>query len=205
MSMRCSASILSRLILAGALMVSLVTAALGQDRDATRREWGALANGRTEFEVSDPALLPGTLARAADDAGCSYKDGIKDVPARFMRPEGRRIVILFCSAIVGSHEIFDVSNVMKPTPIALSVIAHPTGFRTATRPGMITWRKEAGVFQVEAGSDASWARLRHIYRVEPGTGSFAVVRVEFNPDVSGKDAWITIWDAPDWPFPPKRN
>jgi hypothetical protein len=71
-------------------------AVLAQDRTETRREWGLLANGRTEFEVSDPALVPSTLAVAAEQSGCRYKDYIKEYPARFIRPEGRRLAT--CSA-----------------------------------------------------------------------------------------------------------
>jgi hypothetical protein len=205
MSMCCIASILSRLIFAGVLSSSLVAAAFGQDRTETRREWSTLANGRTEFDVSDPASLPSTLVLAAEEAGCRYKDDIKDAPVRFMRPEGRRIAIVFCSGTVGSHQVFDVSNVLKPTLIELPFLAQPDGFGTTTRPGWITWQKEAKVFQAETGSDISFARLRHIYRVDRGTGSFVIVRVDFNSHTGGKDEWTTIWDAPRWSFPRNRD
>ncbi|WP_156402757.1 MULTISPECIES: hypothetical protein [unclassified Bradyrhizobium] len=203
--MRCTVSIICRLIFGGALIVSLIAAAGGQDREATRREWGNLANGRTEYEVSDPALLPSTLSLAAEEAGCRYKDDMKDAPARFMRPEGRRIAIVFCSAITGSHQIFDVSNVMKPTLIELPIIAHPDGFRSTPRPGWITWDREAKVFLAESGSDISLAKLRHVYRMESGSGSFVIVRVQFNPRIDGKDEWMTIWEAPRWSFPTTPN
>ena len=111
--MRSVASILSRFVVAGMLVFSSAAAVLGQDRTETRREWGTLANGRTEFEVSDAALLPSTLALAAEQSGCRYKDDIKDAPVRFMRPEGRRLAIVFCSGIIGSHQVFDVSNVLN--------------------------------------------------------------------------------------------
>ena len=199
--MRSIASILSRLVVAGMLVFNSAAAVLGQDRTETRREWGTLANGRSEFEVSDPALVPSTLALAAEQSGCRYKDDIKERPARFIRPEGRRLAIVFCSAIVGSHQVFDVSNVLKPTPVELPFLAHPDGFGTTARPGMITWEKEAKVFQAETGSDISFARLRHIYRLDRGTGSFVIVRVEFTPHIGTKDEWTTIWDAPKWSFP----
>lgn len=203
--MRSIASLLSRLVVAGMLLCNSAAAVLGQDHTETRREWGALANGRTEFDVSDAALLPSTLALAAEASGCRYKDGIKEAPVRFMRPEGRRIAIVFCSGIIGSHQIFDVSNVLKPTLEKLPVLAQPAGFGTTAKPGWITWDKEAKVFQAENGSDVSFARLRHIYRLDRWTGSFVIVRVEFTPHVGIKDGWTTIWDAPKWSFPAKPD
>lgn len=149
--MRSIASILSRLAVAGMLVFNSAATVLGQDRTETRREWGTLANGRTEFEVSDPALMPSTLALAAEQSGCRYKDDIKERPARFIRPEGRRLAIVFCSAIVGSHQVFDVWNVLKPTPVEFPFLVRPDGFGTTARPGMITWEKEAKVFQAETG------------------------------------------------------
>jgi hypothetical protein len=97
--MRSIPSILARLVVAGMLVFNSAGVVLAQDRTATRREWGTLANGRTEFEVSDPALVPSTLSLAAEQSGCRYQDDIKERPARFIRPEGRRLAILFCSAI----------------------------------------------------------------------------------------------------------
>lgn len=196
-------SILSRLVMAGMLLFNSAAAVLGQDRTETLREWGTLANGRTEFDVSDAALLPSTLALAAEQLGCRYKDDIKTAPVRFMRPEGRRLAIVFCSGIIGSHQVFDVSNVLKPTLVELPFLAQPDGFGTTAKPGWITWEKEARVFQAETGSDISFARLRHTYRLDRYTASFVIVRVEFHPDISTKDEWTTIWDAPKWSFPAK--
>jgi hypothetical protein len=203
--MRNIASVLSCLMFAGVLCVSMVTASLGKGRAETRREWNALASGRTEFDVSDPALLPSSLALAAEQAGCRYKDDIKKTPVRFMRPEGLSIAIIFCAGIVGSHQVFDVSDVLKPRPTALPFLAQPDGFGTTTRPGWISWEKEAKVFQAETGSDSSPARLRHIYRVDQETRSFVLVRVDFNPHIRGKDEWATIWETPRWSFTSKRD
>jgi hypothetical protein len=203
--MRPISSILPRLVVAGMLVFNSAAAVLAQDRTETRREWGMLANGRTEFEVSDPALVPSTLAVAAEQSGCRYKDYIKEYPVRFIRPEGRRLAILFCAAIVGSHQVFDTSNVLRPTPVEFPIIVQPDGFGTTARPGVITWDKEAKVFQAETGSDTSSARLRYIYRLDRGTGSFVVVRVEFTPHFGLKDGWTTIWDALIWSFPGMPN
>jgi hypothetical protein len=97
--MRSIPSILLRLVVAAMLLFNSAAAVLAQDRTETRREWGTLANGRTEFEVSDPALVPSTLALAAEQSGCRYEDCIKERPARFIRPEGRRLAVVFCAAI----------------------------------------------------------------------------------------------------------
>jgi hypothetical protein len=203
--MRSISSILPRLVVAGMLVFNSAVAVLAQDPTETRREWGTLANGRTEFEVSDGALLPSTLALAAEQSGCRYKDDINERPARFIRPEGRRLVIVFCSAIIGSDQVFDVSNVLRPTPVELPFLARPDGFGATAQPGLITWEKEAKVFQAETGSDMSPAALRHIYRLDRGTGSFVVVRVEFTPHRGIKDGWTTIWNAPIWSFPGMPN
>ena len=200
--MRPIASILFRLVVAGLLVTNSAAAVLGQDRTEARREWGTLANGRTEFDVSDVTLLPSTLALAAEQAGCDYKEHIKDMPVRFMRPEGLRLVMVFCSGNgTGSHQIFDVSNVLKPALIELPVLAQPDGFRATARPGLVTWEKETKVLQAVGVSDMSVAGLRHIYRVDRGIGGFVIVRVEFTPHVGNKDGWTTIWDAPKWLFP----
>ena len=205
--MRFMLSIFFRLVAAGMLAFCSASVVLGQDHaEALKREWAIASKGRPEFEVSDAALLPSTLALAVEQSGCRYKDGIKDAPVRFIRPEGRRLAIVFCSGIaVGSHQVFDVRNVLKPTLVELPFLAQPDGFGTTAWPGWITWEKGDKVFRAETGSDTSFARLRHIYRVDRGTGSFVIVRVEFTPHIGTKDEWTTIWDAPKWSFPAKPN
>lgn len=198
--MRSVVSILSRLLAAGMLLFNS-SALLADERMEARREWGTLANGRTEFEVSDAALLPKTLALAAEQSGCRYKEDISARPVRFIRPEGHPLAIVFCHAIIGSHQVFDVLNVLTPRPMAFPFLTRPDGFGTTFRPGTITWDKEANVFLGVTGSDTSLAGLRHIYRLDRGTGSFVVVRVEFSPYSGSKDGWITIWNAPTWSFP----
>ena len=147
-------SILSRLVVAGMLVSISAAAVFGRDPTmALKSEWSAVSKGRTEFEVSDAALLPSTLALAAEQSGCSYKDDIKNAPVRFMRPESHRLAIVFCSGIIGSHQIFDVSNVLRPRLLELPFLVQPEGVGTTARPGWITWEKEANVFQAETGSD----------------------------------------------------
>jgi hypothetical protein len=205
--MRPIASILLRFVVAAMLALNSASGVLAQDpAEALKREWSAVSKGQPEFEVSDAALLPSTLALAAEQSGCRYKDDIKETPVRFIRPEGRRLAIVFCAGIaVGSHQVFDVRNVLKPTLVELPFLAQPDGFGTTARPGWITWEKEAKIFQAETGSDISPARLRHVYRVDRATGSFVIVRVEFTPHVGITDGWTTIWDAPKWSFPAKPN
>ncbi|MBR1125279.1 hypothetical protein JQ628_27420 [Bradyrhizobium lablabi] len=205
--MRFTGSLLSRVLIAAMFIVGSPVVTIGQDSTDTRREWGTLANGRTEFEVSDAASLPKTLAFALEQAGCPYKDEIEKEPVRFMRPEGIRIAIVLCRAgtVSYSHQVFDVSSVLKPRLLEFPILAHPGGFRATATPGWITWDKEAKVFQAETGSDISVAGLRHFYRIDPGLGRFVLVRVEYNPHTGNKNEWTTIWEASDWSFPGKPN
>ena len=63
------APILPQLLVAAMLLFNSTATAFGQDREEARREWGTLYNGRTDFDVSDAALLPSTLALAAKESG----------------------------------------------------------------------------------------------------------------------------------------
>jgi hypothetical protein len=201
--MRSMVSTLSRLVVAGLLVFSSASVGLGQDpMMALKLEWSIVSKGRIEFEVSDAALLPSTLALVAEQSGCRYKDDIKSAPVRFMRPEGRSLAIVFCSGIIGSHQVFDVSNVLKPTLVELPFLAQPDGVGTTARPGLITWEKEAGVFRAETGSDLLPSpRVRHTYRYGRSDATFVLVRVEVQHDGVGE--WITMWDAPRWSLPAK--
>jgi hypothetical protein len=181
--MRLAISVLPPLVLAGLLLFASFAAVLAQDRSEAdlrndvSREWYRLAQGRTEFEVSDPALVPSQLALAAEQSGCRYKEDIRAAPVRFMRLEGRRLAIVFCFGTIGSHQVFDLSNLRKPTLVELPILAQPDGFGTTARPGWITWEKETGVFQAETGSDLLPSpRVRHTYRF--GADGFVIVRVE---------------------------
>jgi hypothetical protein len=201
--MRSMLSILSRLVVAGMLVSISASAVFGQDHTmALKLEWSTVSNGRTEFEVSDAALLPSTLALAAEQSACRYKDDIKNAPVRFMRPDGHRLAIVFCSGIIASHQVFDVSNVLKPRLLELPFLAQPDGVGTTARPGLITWEKEAKVFQAETGSDMMPSpRVRHTYRYGKSDAAFVLVRVEARHDGAGE--WITMWDAPRWSLPAK--
>jgi hypothetical protein len=207
MSMRSIISILPRLVVAGMLVFASVAVAFGQDRIEVRREWSNLANGRTEFEVSDPVLLPRRLALAAEHSGCRYKEGIEQHPVSFIKLGSRRLAIVYCYAIVGSHQVFDLSNLERPRPVEFPFLAQPEGFGTTVRPGGITWKKEDGIFQAVIGSDMlPTIRVRHTYRFDENQVSptFVIVRVE-GQQVPGPDEWTTIWDAQRWSLPALRK
>ena len=101
--MRSVVSSLSELVVAAIMLFASVAALVGQDgaeadprREATR-EWQSLANGRTDFEISDPVLVPSRLALAATQSGCRYKEAINEVPLRFIRASGA--VLPWCSVL----------------------------------------------------------------------------------------------------------
>ena len=94
--MRPISSILSRLVVTGMMVFNSAAAVLAQDRTETCREWGLLANGRTEFEVSDPALVPSTLAVAAEQQAVATKITSKSIP--LVSYARKAAVLLSCSA-----------------------------------------------------------------------------------------------------------
>jgi hypothetical protein len=215
--MRFLIPILCRPTLAAILTCASIAAALGQDRSEAdnrrdaRLEWHSLANGRTEFGISDPALVPRRLALAAEQSGCHYKDEIKELPVHFISVEKRRLAIVFCRlGVTGSHQMFDLADLNKPKLMELPFIAQKDGFGTTPRPGMITWKKDVGVLEAETGTDiCPSSRLRHTYR--PGftegwvnsSPTFVIARVEvmeYGCGASGRQGtWTTVWEAPQWP------
>jgi hypothetical protein len=208
--MRAAISMLSPLVLAGACVFAFAAAALGQDRPelSPRREWQSLANGRTEFDVSDLASVPNQLALAAEQSGCRYKEGIEQVPIRFISVEDRPLAIVFCYvAGGGSQQIFDLSgrSRQKPVLVELPVLERAGGFGTTPAPGAISFKRETGVFEAVKGSDISCGELRHTYRLSrQSSTAFALVRVEVRLEC-GQDEWTTLWDAPVWSFPAKAK
>ncbi len=195
----------SRSIIAGILLCVLTVAAPAQDRPATddrreaRMEWYDLAKGRTEFEVSDSALLPSRLVLAAERSGCNYKEQIKEAPTRFINVRSHRFVIVFCSRIVGSHQVFDFSNLQHPRLVEFPFVAQPEGFGTTSDPGCITWNTETGILQAVSGSDmCPTPGGRHTYQLTAQSRGFVLIRVETQHPGCGVGEWTTIWDAPQW-------
>ncbi len=213
--MRFPIPILCRATLAAILLCASIATVLGEepsgadDRRDAGIEWHSLANGRTEFDISDPALVPRRLALAAEQSGCQYKDEIKELPIQFISVEKRRLAIVFCRlGVIGSHQMFDLAYLHKPKLMELPFIAQKDGFGATPRPGMITWKRDAGVLEAETGTDfCPSSELRHTYR--PGftegwvssSATFVVVRVEVREKSCGGpfNSWTTIWEAPQWP------
>jgi hypothetical protein len=161
--------------------------------------------GRTEFEISDPELLPRQLSQAATQSGCHYERAIKDTPTRFIRIGSHRLAPVYCEALFGTHKIFDLSNIRKPRVMHMPFFATDRGFGTTSGPGFVTWNKDSETFQSEIGSDVCPSpRLRHIYRLgdnagraSDGTG-FVLTRIDVQKDGCGNGEWTTLWDAPAW-------
>lgn len=209
--MRLTVFILAPLALAAMLLFTSPASVVGQNRSEAETlrnvlpEWDSLAKGRPEFELSDPTLVPSQLALAVEQSGCrNYELLIKEAPIRFVILRERRFAIVLCSGGMASnsHQLFDLSGrsgLEKPKLVQLPFLEQPDGFGTTPTPGAITWKSETGVLVAESGSDISFARLRHTYRLGYRATSFVVVRVEYRCSKCGKDEWNTIWEAPHWP------
>jgi hypothetical protein len=163
--------------------------------------------GRAEFEITDPGKVPAQVARAAQEAQCNYKDGIKDFPLHFINADERRFVLVYCAFIVGTHQVFDLSDLRRPKRV-FPFLARDIGFGATPRPGLITWSKDVGLFEALSGTDTCpSSRLRHIYRLGTTEGfssrepSFVLVRVDVmeNGCGNGDGPWSTVWEAPTWP------
>src|SRR4051812_16346268 len=137
--MRAIFSALSWFSLVGLLLVTSAATGFSQDRpeadrsrDDLGREWVNLAQGRTEFEVSDPELVPSFLRLAAEQSGCRYRDGIKVAPARFLRIANRRLALVACwGPIKTTQRAFDLSNLQKPIVVRFPLPAYPDGIGTS--------------------------------------------------------------------------
>jgi hypothetical protein len=205
--MRNATPILYSLVLVGLFLFTPAAGVRGDDHSeiSPRREWQELAKGRTEFEVSDPASVPSSLADAAEQSGCRYKDDVKEIPIRFVSVGNYfRLAIVFCRFnVTGSHQIYDFSSrtsKQKPRVIELPVATRPEGFRSTSTPGIITWKNESGILEAESRSDlCSDPGGRHTYRFL-NTG-FVLTRVEAASTSCGPDKWTTIWQSSHWSFP----
>jgi hypothetical protein len=212
--MRLLASILSLLLTAIFLCTSIAATSAedgsGGDvqQDAHQRYDSISFAGQVEFEISDPALVPRQLALAAEQSACHYKDDIKELPIHFISAESRRLALVFCRfGVTGSHHVFDLANLRMPKLLQLPFTAQKEGFGTTVRPGLITWKRDAGVFEAVTGSDmCPSSEIRHTYRLGSTEGwvssvaSFVVVRVEVRAKPCGQDSeWTTAWEAPPWP------
>jgi hypothetical protein len=161
---------------------------------------------KSEFEISELDQVPPQVSRAAQESECDYKRGIKDGPLYFVKTEGRRLVFVYCSGIVGTHQVFDLSDVRRPHRLTFPFVAQDMGFGSTPRPGVITWKKEVGLFEALSGTDTCPSPiLRHVYRLGATEGwvsgeqSFVLVRVDVMENRCGNGPWSTVWEAPKWP------
>ena len=149
-------TLLVRLLISGSLLFTSLGLAFGEEMNPELREraeagleWSNLAKGRAEFEVSDPSLLPSRLILAAKQTGCRIEQGIETDPVRFTKIGGKRLAIVFCHAIVGSHIVFDLSTLQRPRVVSFPFMKLPEGFGTTDRPGWITREKETSTADPE--------------------------------------------------------
>jgi hypothetical protein len=164
--MRSAVSTLAPVALAAISLFTSPAAVVGQNRSAAessrdvRREWSDLAKGRTEFEVSDPTLVPRQLVLAFEQSGCRhYEQLIEGAPIRFIVLRDRRFAIVLCPVGMAnnSHQLFDLagsSNLEKPKLVQLPFYEQPDGFGTTPTPGAITWNSEVGVLSFALNSGA---------------------------------------------------
>ena len=185
-----------------------IATVLGQDGSKTdvqqnpRREWHELANNRKEFEVSDAASMPRLLTLAVERSGCDYKEEIANQPVRFITIDRNRLAIVPCrSGVYRWHRVFDLTNLGKPRQMEFPLLSYKGGFGTTAEPGAVAWRKDAGVFEAELGSDMCPSpAIRHTYRLDQFRGlNFVVTRVEVAVDGCGAREWKTMWEATPWP------
>jgi hypothetical protein len=162
--------------------------------------------GRAEFEISDPSQVPAQIGRAAAESGCNYKAGIKEVPLHFINTEQRRFVLVCCWGVVGTHQVFELSDLRQPKLVAFPFLAREMGFGATPRPGWIIWRRDAGLFEAVTGTDTCpSSRIRHVYKLGATEGfasaesGFVLVRVDVMEDGCGNGPWSTVWEAPNWP------
>jgi hypothetical protein len=161
----------------------------------------------TEFEISDPDLMPRQLAQAATALHCSYADGIKTRPTRFIRINNSAFALVFCPALLGTDRIFDIQNPRKPILMQVAFFAVDSGFGTTSGPGIVTtWKKGTDIFEAVIGSDlCPSSRLRHVYRfgANAGRGSdgfgLFLTRIDVQKDGCGNGEWTPLWNAPAWP------
>ncbi|MGY4474431.1 hypothetical protein [Bradyrhizobium sp. USDA 3364] len=194
-------AILTKVILVSLFLLTFLTPGIPQDQSEVggsedpRREWSSLARGRTEFEVSDPELVPSFLKLAADQSSCKYKEGLKIAPVHFLRIANRRLALVTCyGPLKSTQRAFDLSNPRKPFLVKFPLLAYPDGIGTSDdAPGFMNWDRQTSLFRAETTSDVSnVTRERYTYRF--GGYDFVLLRVEVQRDGVGE--WAPLWDAP---------
>jgi len=205
------------LLFTAILLCASIATAPGKDRSGAddqqdaRQKYDSISFAKGDFQISDPALVPRQLALAAEQARCDYKADIKELPVQFISAENRRLALVFCRlGVLGSHHVFDFADLRRPKLVELPYIARKGGFGTTPRPGLMTWKRDTGVFEAVTISDiCPNSELRHTYRLGSTGGlvssapSFAVLRVEVREMPCGRNSteWTTVWEASPWPKP----
>jgi hypothetical protein len=162
------------------------------NRREVRQQWHKVLNGRTDFEISDPALVPKFLERFAEQSRCSYGADIGRHPIHLMSLKGARLAIILCRpGLVASHRVFDLTDLQRPKVLHFPFLATPSGFGTTDSPGGIDYQRDRDIFLAESGSDINPAVLRHVCRYD--YLGFTVARVELRKDYGAE--WTTIWEA----------
>jgi hypothetical protein len=201
--MRTSISVAAVCLLTSFLQLSSVDTLMGQDQTPTEarieayRQWKNVANGRTEFDVVDPALVPSQLALAFSRSGCQWEKVIKEVPLYIFKIQNQRLAKVTCFGFGYWQQIFDVSELTNPKALEFPVVS-AEGFRSTSRLGSIAWKPESGLLESVASSDqCGGPGVRHTYRwIDRG---FSVIRVELSPENCGwQGPWTTIWESPQW-------
>ena len=156
-------STFGRLIVAVGLIIAVSGMVFGKERisiDELReldQQWKIMSQGQAEFEVSDPTLVPNRLAALFTESNCRWQDRLNETPLRIVTIAKHRLGFLHCHGIVGSDEVFDLTDLRRPKPLNFPFFARPDGFGTTTKPGSLTWKAETGVLEAFSGTDFSTA------------------------------------------------
>ena len=108
----------------------------------------------------------------------------------------------------GRPYVFDFADFRRPKLLELPFIAQNGGFGATPRPGLIIWKRDAGVFEAVTISDVCPdSELRHAYRLDSTGAVFSspsiaiAMRVEVREKPCGRNSteWTTVWEASPWP------
>jgi hypothetical protein len=193
--MQC-ASAVRTIVAALGLLASVMAAARGDHEAASHvtklaaRDFDGISfREQTEFEISDPDLVPRQLARAAEQSACHYKDGLERRPIRFLQIERRRFAIVRCfGATIARDQIFDFRDLRRPQLLQFPIAAAERGFTVTNSPGAIVWNKDTKMFEVEKHSDmCGTPGTRHVYRLSPYESGLSLVGIDLRKDGCAPD------------------
>ncbi|BAM89322.1 hypothetical protein S58_33250 [Bradyrhizobium oligotrophicum S58] len=197
-------SIFASSIFAVVWLLSSVGNLLGQEQNTDElrkqayRQWFDVAQGRAEFDIADPTLVPTQLAAAATQSGCRWRDVIAQVPVHVFKIDRRRFAKVTCFGFGYQQQIYDLSQLTNPRALQFPVVSWPAGFATTSSLGAITWNPESKLLESVGTSDlCGQPNIRHTYRWI--NSDFSIIRIELSRDNCGsEEPWQTIWEAPQW-------